>query len=97
MAEIGGTTYGIVTGVTYGTLLFSSSALCLLLVNGGPVGWVSVALLAIDGIAALIFSDYDGIIAMAINAQWVFYSAKQYPGTKYTRKNRLKRSCAHKY
>ena len=86
MAEVGGTTFGVVTGLTYGTLLFSVSALSCALVFAGPVGWAVVALIAVDGILAFMFDGYDSIIAKAINAVMnLMYSCKQYPGTEIYR------------
>ncbi len=82
MAKVGGTTFGVVTGITYGALIFASTYLYTVLGALGPVGWVIMAALVVDTIVAFFVDDYDGVVANIITTvmSWL-YDAKQYPGT----------------
>ena len=82
MAKVGGTKFGVVTGVTYGVLIYASTYLYTALGAMGPVGWVIMAVLVVDTLVAYFVDDYDGIVANVITTvmSWL-YDAKQYPGT----------------
>ena len=82
MAKVGGTKFGVATGVTYGLLIYASTYLYTVLAAMGPVGWVIMAALVVDTLVAFFVDDYDGVVAIVITKimTWLYY-AKQYPGT----------------
>ena len=82
MAKAGGTTFGITSGITYGVLVFATTYLYTALAAVGPIGWVLMAIIAVDTLIAFFVDDYDGVVSNVISAVMsFFFDVQKYPGT----------------
>ncbi len=83
MAEVGGTAYGIATGVTYGSIVLATSLFTTYLVSLGPVGWVAAAAIVGDSLLAGMITNYSGTVTLGVMAiMKVLYSSDTYTGTQ---------------
>jgi hypothetical protein len=83
MAQAGGTAYGVVTGITYGSIVMATSLFTTYLVSLGPVGWVAAAILVGDSLLAGMIKNYSGTVTLGMMAiMEVLYSSETYTGTQ---------------
>ncbi|MEA1975689.1 MAG: hypothetical protein U9N10_09140, partial [Bacillota bacterium] len=86
MANAGGTAFGVISGITYGALVFASTFLYTMLAGIGPVGWVIIAILVVDSIIAIFVDDYNGVVGNFIASAMSFlFDVEKYPGTYLNR------------
>ena len=82
MAAAGGTTFGVLGGMTYGILIMLNAYVYSLLISAGPVGWVIIAILVVDTALAYFLDDYNGCVNNAIASIMGFlFNVEKYPGT----------------
>jgi len=82
MAKAGGKTFGIISGITYGAIVFMSTFIYTILAGLGPIGWLIIAILVIDSVIAMFVDDYDGVVNKSISAVMTFFfDVRKYPGT----------------
>jgi|GEM_PF-1975352 len=82
IGEVGGTSAGIIGGITYG-LMVTTYNLTLFALNFIPGGWIISGALFIDSFIASYIDGYDGVASMIISAMVsAFYNMNVYKGTE---------------